>query len=353
MIDINPTFLPPIEEYIELLTKVWESKRITSNGSLLLSLENKLQDYLKINYLSVVSSGTTALQLALQALNITEGEIITSPFSCVAPISAILWQRCTPVFVDIEPNNFCIDANKIEEKITSKTKAIVAINIFGYACDIEKIESIATKYNLKVIYDGAQAFGAKYKGKSLLNYGDISICSFHATKIFHTIDGGACITNNSELYNKLQLLKNFGQKNNENFLLGINAKVSEFQAAMGICNLKYIDDIIIKRKKASELYDKLLQHKLQLPHKQEGLESNYVYYPVVFESEVQLIEAFARLNKHDIFPRRYFRPVLTSLPYLNAQQSCPIADDISNKIACLPLYHSIGDSDIDKITSLL
>lgn len=223
---VTKTFLPPIKEYKKYLDKIWSSNQLTNQGPLLQELEIKLKRYVGVNNLHLVSNGTMALQIALNALDINEGEIITTPFSYVATVSAILWEKCTPVFVDIETDTFCIDADKIEKAISKKTKAILAVHVFGYPCNVKKIEAIAKKHRLKVIYDGAHAFGAKYEGKSLLSYGDISICSFHSTKLFHTIEGGCVIAKDKKVSDKVELTKRFGHDNNDHKCLGINAKAS-------------------------------------------------------------------------------------------------------------------------------
>lgn len=257
------------------------------------------------------------------------------------------------MFVDIEPNNFTIDVNKIEQAITPNTKAIMPVHVFGYACNVEKIQEIADKYNLKVIYDAAHAFASKYKNKSLLNYGDISTCSFHATKLFHTIEGGACIIKDDEISQKLDLIKRFGHNGDNHYCLGINAKQSEFNAAMGLANFPYINEIIEKRRKISEFYDKELQGLVQRPKKQEDLNYNYAYYPVVFKSEEELLKVFSALNKENIYPRRYFYPSLNTLPYLKDYKPCPISEDICSRIACLPLYPSLDFDVLVKICKII
>lgn len=351
LINVTKTFLPPIEEYQKYISKIWENGQLTNQGPLLRELESKITKLLDVNYFHFMTNGTIALQLALRALDITEGEIITTPFSYVATTSSILWERCKPVFVDIEPDNFTIDPEKIEASINPNTKAIMAVHVFGYACDVEKIEKIAKKHNLKVIYDAAHAFGSKYNGKSLLDYGDISTCSFHSTKLFHTIEGGACIARDKDVSDKIELMKRFGHNGDIHYTLGINAKQSEFNAAMGLANLNYLNDIIAKRKKVSELYDKLLENVIQRPKQQKDLEYNYAYYPVVFKSEDQLLKVFECLNKENIYPRRYFYPSLNSLPYIEKSQKCPISEDISLRIACLPLYDSLQETDITNIVT--
>lgn len=352
MINVTKTFLPPIEEYQEYIAQIWENNQLTNQGPLLKELEQKLREFLNVQNIQIVSNGTIALQLALNALDIKEGEIITTPFSYVATTSSILWERCKPVFVDIEPEHFTIDSSKVEQAITPNTKAIMAVHVFGYACNIEKIEEIAKKHNLKVIYDGAHAFGSVYKGASLLNYGDISTCSFHSTKLFHTVEGGACIIRDDLVNNKLNLAKTFGHKFDEHFQLGINGKNSEMHSAMGLCNIKYIDKIISERKNIVNLYDELLGHSIFRPQEQKDLKYNYAYYPVVFESEEKLLDIFEKLNKENIFPRRYFYPSLNKLSYVNGE-SCLLSEDISMRIACLPLYVGLEESIIRKIAEIV
>lgn len=352
LINVTKTFLPPIEEYQKYLVKIWDNGRLTNQGPLVKELENKISRFIGVKNFHYLTNGTIALQLALNVLNISEGEIITTPFSYVATISSILWERCKPVFVDIEPNNFTIDADKIEQAVTPKTKAIMAVHVFGYACNVEKIEKVAKKYNLKVIYDGAHAFASKYKGKSLLSYGDISTCSFHATKLFHTVEGGACILKDKKTSDKLDLVKRFGHLGDEHFYLGINAKQSEIHAAMGLSVLPYINMILEEGKKISNTYDKLLDGKLQRPKLQIDLDYNYAYYPVIFENEKQLLNIFKKLSKENIFPRRYFYPSLNKLPYIKGEK-CVLSEDISSRIACLPLYVGLSEINIIKIAKIL
>lgn len=348
-INVTKSFMPPLESYEEYVHKLFENCWLTNQGPLLKELEFKISGLLNLKHFHYVTNGTIALQLALRALDITDGEIITTPFSYVATVSSILWERCTPVFVDIESNNYMIDVNKIEEKITAKTKAIMPVNIFGYACDIHGVQKIADKYGLKVIYDSAHCFGSYLNGKSLLDFGDISTCSFHATKLFHTVEGGACVVKNKEISDRLELIKKFGHVGDEHYCLGINAKQSEFHAAMGLSILPFVDGIIKKRKLASQNYDEALKGLVQRPKKQEGLKYNYAYYPVVLETEQAMISVLQHLNANNIFPRRYFYPSLNRLPYLEDYQSCPISEDISSKILCLPLYSDISEQDQERV----
>jgi len=349
---VTKSFLPPLEEYNKYVADIFATGFLTNQGPNVQELQDKLSQYMGVSNLHYVTNGTIALQLALAALDINDGEIITTPFSYVATTSSILWQRCKPVFVDIEPNNFTIDVSKIEAAITPNTRAILAVHVFGYACDIDKIQEIADKHNLKVIYDGAHAFGSKYNGKSLLSYGDITTCSFHATKLFHTIEGGACIVRDKSVSDKLEYQKRFGHHKDEHYMLGINAKQSEFHAAMGLANFPYINQIIADRKRVSEMYDKLLDGFVGRPHIQKGLEYNYAYYPVVFKNEQELLRVFDALSKADIFPRRYFYPSLNKLPYVQGNK-CPVSEDISLRIACLPLYAGLDDDDIIKISQVI
>lgn len=353
MIHVTKSFLPPMEEYNKYLERIWKSSYLTNQGPLLKELETKLTQFLNVNNFHFVSNGTVALQLAINALNLPDGEIITTPFSFVATTTTIMWEKYTPVFVDIEPDNFGINAEKIEAAITNKTVAIMAVHVFGYPCNVERIEEIAKKHNLKVIYDGAHAFGVNYKGKSLFSYGDISTCSFHATKVFHTIEGGACIVNDPVANEKLDLIKRFGFNYEDYKYVGINGKNSEFHAAMGLANFKYINEVIEARKSISDLYDSLLTGFVQRPKGVENIDYNYGYYPVVFDSEAQLLSVFENLQGEEIIPRRYFYPSLNLLPYLNTKKSCPISEDISLRIACLPLYHDLEHKDVHKICNII
>ncbi|RKS87701.1 dTDP-4-amino-4,6-dideoxygalactose transaminase [Orbus hercynius] len=350
---VTKSFLPPKNEYLEFVDKIWDNGQLTNQGILLQELEQKLKVFLQVENLHYVTNGTIAIQLAFKALGIESGEIITTPFSYVATTSSILWERCTPIFVDIEPNNYCIDPDKIEALINKKTKAILAVHVFGYPCNVIKIEEIAKKYNLKVIYDSAHAFGSSYLGKSLLSYGDISTVSFHATKLFHTVEGGACIVNDKNISNNLDLIKRFGHNADEHVMLGINGKQSEFHAAMGLANFPYISQLINIRKRISEHYDALLDKRLMNPLKHNELEYNYAYYPVLFRSESELLNVFTALNKQMIYPRRYFYPSLNKLQYLKNDIKCPISEDISLRIACLPLYTDLTHDNVDLICQII
>lgn len=350
---VTKSYMPPIKEYEKYIESIYSSGVLTNQGPLATELENKLSSYLGVKNFQYVTNGTIALQLALAALDIDGGEVITTPFSYVATTTSILWERCTPVFVDIEPDNFTIDTNKIEQAITPNTKAIMPVHVFGYACDVEKIQEIADKHNLKVIYDGAHAFASRFKGKSLLSYGDITTCSFHATKLFHTIEGGACIIKEKDVSDKLELQRKFGHYYDDYRCVGINGKQSEINAAMGLANYPYIGKIITERKRVSNLYDKELSILVQRPKQQLDLEYNYAYYPVVFKSENELLKVLNALNKHDIYARRYFWPSLNNLPYLKETNKCGVSEDISSRIACLPLYPDLSNEDVLLISKII
>jgi len=350
---VTKSFLPNFEDYIALLRGVFDRGVLTNQGVLVQQLESELEAYLAVDRLQYVCNGTVAIQLALRAFDLHGAEIITTPFSYVATTSSLLWEGCKPKFVDIEPEFFTIAPDLVEAAITPNTKAILAVHVFGKACDVERLSAIANKYNLKLIYDGAHAFGTIYNGKSLLAYGDVCTLSFHATKLFHTVEGGACVASDPEVNRKIDLLKRFGHVQDEHFMLGINAKQSEFHAAMGITNLKHVAEIISARRKICELYTKLLSNYVAVPRKQEGCEWNYAYYPVLFESNEQLVRVFADLEAHGIYPRRYFYPSLNLLPYLEDKPSCPNSEDISKRIACLPLSHDLSADAVATIASII
>lgn len=350
---VTKTYLPPKDEYQHYLDEIWASGQLTNQGPLLHKLEAGVREYLGVNNFQFVTNGTLALQVAIEALRVGDGEIITTPFSYVATTSSILWQRATPVFVDIEADTLCIDTGKIEAAITPKTTAILAVHVFGNPCDVEEIQRIATKHGLKVIYDGAHAFRVQYKGQSLFNYGDISICSFHATKIFHTIEGGGIFANNEDVSKKVDLIKRFGHNQDDHIMLGLNAKASEFQAAMGLTNLKHLESIIEGRKRVTDLYNQLLDDRFGKPILRQDTSPNYAYYPLILSNEAELLDVVARLEENDIFPRRYFYPSLNKLPYIDNPRACPVSEDIAGRIICLPLYPELEESDVIKICGVM
>ena len=353
MIPVTQSYLPPMEEYLHYLNQIWESHQLTNHGPLVVELERKLKEYLGVRHLFFVSNGTIALQIAIRALGL-RGEVITTPFSYVATTSSIVWEGCTPVFADIHPRTLCIDPQLVEESITTQTTAILATHVYGIPCHVDELQRIAMKHNLKLIYDAAHTFGARYKGSSLVSYGDVSTLSFHATKIFHTAEGGAIITNNDQVAHQISYMRNFGHKGQEDFWgLGINGKKSELHAAMGLCILPHLAECIAARKQVCGWYDeRLAGSTLTRPLIPEGSEYNYAYYPVLFPTEKSLLRVREALNARQIFPRRYFYPSLTSLPYVSAKH-CPRSEEISPRVLCLPLYNGLSENEVGLITETI
>lgn len=353
MINVTQTFLPPIEEYNKQVQRIWDNKWLTNRGELVLELESKLKAYLSISNIIITNNGTVPLQIALKLLG-KGGEIITTPFSYVATTAAIIWENCKPVFVDIHPEYLTIDESKIEAAITDKTTAILATHVFGNPCAVEKIAAIAAKYNVKVIYDAAHAFGVNYKNESLFNYGDVSTCSFHATKLFHTGEGGAMFTNDAKLYNQLFYSHNFGHKGPLDFYgLGINGKISELQAAMGLAVFPYMEMILKERERIVTHYrDHLNGNTVSTMVIRPETEWNYSYFPAIFESEDMLLKIQSRLNEEQIFPRRYFYPSLNRINYINGIEM-PVSESIAARILCLPLYTGLQQKDQEKIIKLI
>jgi dTDP-4-amino-4,6-dideoxygalactose transaminase len=352
MIPVTKPFSPPLAEYQKLLTGIWQRNWFTNNGPLVHDLELKLKRHLGLKHLLYMSNGTISIQIALKALGITK-KVITTPFSYVATTSSLVWEGCTPVFVDINAQTLNIDPAKIEAAIDADTEAILATHCFGNPCEIDAIDKIAKKHNLKVIYDAAHCFGTQYKGKSIFAYGDVSTTSFHATKLYHTIEGGAVFTPNPEVLKTMAYMRNFGHDGPERFFgVGINGKNSEFHAAMGVVNLSYINEILAKRKAQSQVYDQLLSGlRIQKQKITDGTTFNYAYYPVVFESEEVALKMKVALERSEIFPRRYFYPSLSGLPYTKGNS--PLADDIAKRILCLPLYHELSDVEQEMIARIL
>lgn len=353
--------LPPIEEYIEQIKEIWEEAILTNMGPKHVAFENQLKKYLNVEDVSLFTNGHMALEMTLQAFELS-GEIITTPFTFASTVHAIVRNGLTPVFCDINIENFTIDANKIEELITDKTSAILPVHVYGNICDVEKIQQIAKRHNLKVIYDAAHAFGVKLNGRDIGNFGDASMFSFHATKVFHTIEGGAITFSNKDIADKLYNLKNFGIKSPTNVEeVGANAKMNEFQAAMGICNLKYISESINKRER---VYNRYLEHLrgisgIKVNEKKDNIISNYSYFPVTFNKEVfgsSRDEIVYELNKEEIYPRRYFYPLCSDFECYKAKydsNKTPTAQWVSNNILTLPLYADLKLNIVDKICEII
>ena len=353
MINVTKTFFPPIEEYHTQLQRVWQNEWLTNRGELVLELENKLKAYLNVSAVLITNNGTIPIQIALKLLG-NGGEIITTPFSYVATTASILWENCTPVFVDIHPEFLTIDETKIEAAITPNTTAILATHVFGNPCHVEAIGEIANKHGLKVIYDAAHCFGVDYQGQSIFEYGDVSTCSFHATKLFHTGEGGAVFCKDAELMHRIFYSHNFGHNGPLEFHgLGINGKISELQAAMGLAVFPYLQFIVSERKKVVDYYNANLDFsKLTTMNLRENTSWNYSYYPVIFETETQLLNVQKALNEKNIFPRRYFYPSLNKVGYLNAAEM-PVSEQIAKTILCLPLSHALEGQDMERIVNLI
>ncbi|MEJ5994830.1 DegT/DnrJ/EryC1/StrS family aminotransferase [Pedobacter sp. Du54] len=354
MIPVTKPFLPPQEEFSSYLNGIWQRQWLTNMGPLASDLEIQLKQFLKLKHLLFVTNGTIALQMAIKALEL-KGDIITTPFSFVATTSSIVWEGCNPVFVDIDSNSLNIDPKKIEAAITPNTSAILATHVYGNPCEVEEIDRIAKKHNLKVIYDGAHAFGVEVNGKSVFEYGDISTCSLHATKLYHSIEGGLIVTKDPSLLKKLAHIRNFGFSGTEKFSeLGINGKNSEFHAAMGLANLKYVENIHLKREQITDHYlTKLSSLKATAPFWNKSASKNYAYFPLIFESEELMLNCMEKLKASEIFTRRYFYPSLANcLPYLSPI-SLPVTDDISKRVMCLPFYYDLTREEVDLICRLI
>lgn len=346
--------LAPLSEVTELLKGVWERGILTHNGPLVQQLEKELEKKLDLGHFVAVANGTLAIQMAIKALEL-KGEIITTPFTWVATLSAIQWEGCTPVFCDIEKDSLNMDPSKIEEKITKNTVAIMPVHVFGNPCDVNAIDLIAKKYGLKVIYDAAHAVGSKYNGKSILEFGDISATSLHATKLFNTAEGGGCITKCDKLYEKLKRIRFFGHDVKKEIVEeGFNGKLTEIHAALGIANMVYFDEVIMDRKFKYQLYKDALSclSSIDFQVLKTG-EPNYSYFPVIFESETQLLKVEKALNDSKIFPRRYFYPSVNTYSAIVSYDNMEIAEDISKRILCLPLYYSLTQEEINYIIRVI
>lgn len=356
MINVTRTFLPNLSEYMGHLERIWDTHQLTNNGMLVRLLSIELAQHLSVPRIELVANGTIALQLAIKVLNLT-GEIITTPFTYVATATAIVWEGCTPVFVDIDENTFCINPELIEKAITERTSAILATHVYGNPCDLEKIERIAQKYNLKVIYDAAHSFGVKINGQSILLNGDISTLSFHATKLFHTAEGGAVVSCDERISERVSLMKKFGHDGENDYLeVGINAKMSELHAAMGLSVLPKVVKIMAYYHQCAKYYDEYLDGvKLHRQRISAGVEYNYGYYPVVFPDQETMMLVREALINNGIMPRRYFYPSLNTLSYLqhHGYMSCPVSENLALRVLCLPIYDSLLKDDILKISKVV
>lgn len=363
MITVTKPFLPPLREFLPYLEQIWENKQLTNNGPFHVQLETELAAYLEVKYISLFANATLGLVTALQALRIT-GEVITTPFSFVATTHALWWNKITPVFVDIEPDYLNLDPAKIESAITPRTTAIMPVHVYGNPCNVEEIGRIADRHGLKVIYDAAHAFGVRQNGVSVLNYGDLSVISFHATKVYSTIEGGAVICHTAEMKHHLDNLKNFGFRG-ETVVEepGINAKLNEVQAAYGLLQLKYIDGLISRRKEIAKIYRELLLDVpgLGLLPDMKGVIHGYSYFPVLIDGEKYGMSRdvlYEKLKKKNIFARRYFYPLISTFdPYCNLPSAkadnLPNAAIVADRVLCLPIYPDLKDEDVQFICSVI
>ena len=347
--------LAPFNEFTEILKGVWDRKILTHNGPLVQQLESELEQKLEVPHFTVVNNGTIALQIAIKALEL-QGEIITTPFTWIATVSAIKWEGCTPIFCDIDPKTLNIDPAKIEALITEKTVAIMPVHVFGTPCDVVEIEKIAKKHNLKVIYDGAHAIGSRFEDKSVLTFGDVTATSLHATKLLNTGEGGGCITTDSELDKKIKRIRFFGHSDDKTDIVedGFNGKLTEIHAALGLANLKYYDTVLNDRRVKYLLYKEKLQKVPTITFQDIAAgETNYSYFPIIFETEAQLLKVELELKENNVFPRRYFYPSVNTYTKVVSYQSCPISEDISKRILCLPLYLDLTIGEINEICAII
>lgn len=345
---------PSRAAFDHFVDEIWDRNWFTNNGPLVAALEDRLSGYLGLPNLAFVTNGTTALQIALEALQI-KGEVLTTAFSFVATSSSIAWQKLRPRMVDVDPLTLNIDPSALERSITKDTTCILATHVFGNPCDVEAIEAIARPRGLKVIYDGAHAFAVTRKGRSLLSYGDAAIVSFHATKLFHTVEGGAVIAADPEVFERVRRMRSFGMTAQGDIDgVGINGKNSELHAAMGLANMEELSAILSRRQAVSEIYDSALTGlPLRRPTRPQDCVYNYGYYPVIFDSEADLLRTLHDLNKAKIFPRRYFHPSLSVLSYVDKGLGTPVSEDISTRIACLPLHTSMTLEDAVRVAASL
>ncbi len=359
---VTQPFMPPLEEFMPYLERIWESKWLTNSGPFHEKLESVLAEYLGVEHLSLFTNGTIALITALQALRIT-GEVITTPYSFVATTHSLLWNNIEPVFVDIDSKTFNLDPRRIEEAITPLTTAIMPIHCYGNPCNVEHIQQIADTYGLKVIYDAAHAFGVTYKGESLLKHGDLSVLSFHATKVYNTFEGGAIICPDAKTKQRIDYLKNFGYAGEDTVIAaGINGKMSEIQAAFGILQLEYINEVISRRHAIDMLYRKLLADIPGITCIGEITDTtrNYSYFPIFIETNYPISRdaLYKKLRRNNISARRYFYPLITCYPMYRRlssaqKENLSMANDVALKVICLPIHPNLTDEQVVEIVNLI
>lgn len=359
MINVTRSTMPDYLEYCDIIKELWETRHLTNYGEYHKQLEKELEAFLHLKHVIPVNNGTIALLIAIDTLDLPKGsEVITTPFSFVATASSILWQNLKPVFADVEADTFNLDPNKVKKKINANTKAILAVHVFGNPCNLEGLHELADEYNLKILYDSAHCFGVNYNGKSILNYGDISTLSFHATKVFHTIEGGAICTSDDNLEERIRKKVNFGQ-GNEGIIdeVGINGKLNEFQAAMGLLNLKQVNDYIGKRRQLYLQYvDELKDLNVTFQRLNCADEDyNFCYFPLLFKDQDIRDSIFLKLQSNDIMGRKYFYPLISDMEAYReyADDDTPIAKNIAERILTLPLYPDLIKEDVERITTII
>lgn len=352
---VTRSVLPPLEDYLECVRAIFQSHQLTNQGCYTNTLEQRLTHFLDVPALALCANGTLALQLALRLLKLNGKTVITTPFTYVATLSALLWEGCSPIFADIDPHTLCLDPADVERKIKAHpdVAGILPVHVYGNACDVSGMESLAKKYGLRVLYDAAHAFGCTLNGQSLFRWGDAATGSFHATKLFHTVEGGCIVSPHADDLKELSLLRAFGHCDDEHICLGINAKMSELHAAMGVCLLPAVPDILARRTRCCDLYDAELpwgELALRRPVHAPGLVWNRAYYPIIFPNHASLQRALTALAAKEIHPRRYFYPSLTKLPYFPGQ-ACPVAEDMADRVLCLPLWPGMEAALIREIAA--
>ncbi|CAK7027740.1 MAG: dTDP-4-amino-4,6-dideoxy-D-glucose transaminase [Desulfovibrio sp.] len=353
-VHVTRSITPDMEEYGVYVERIFTSRYLTNHGACVKGLETKLSDYLNLPYLALCANGTLALQLALRVSGLSGKKVVTTPFSYVATVSALLAEGCEPVFADIDEETLCLDPAAVEDVLDNDTGGILPVHIYGNICDMDRLGETAQSIGLPLVYDASQCFGSEFRGRSVLAYGDYATCSFHATKVFHTVEGG-CVACRSETgLAALKLARANGHSGDTHVMPGLNAKMSELHAAMGLCLLDHVADNIAGRKAVSLMYDTLLpEHVLRRPVLREELTYNHAYYPVLFETEESLLRAITNLNRENIFPRRYFYPALNTLPYLSRRQPCPVAESAAKRALCLPLYTDLTEADVERICAII
>jgi Predicted pyridoxal phosphate-dependent enzyme apparently involved in regulation of cell wall biogenesis len=355
VINVTKTYLPDIHKYQSYIEKIFQNGWLTNNAQFVQELQQALSEYLGVRNLLLVSNGTMALQVAYKVLNL-KGKVITTPFSFVATTSSLVWENLQPVFADIDPLTFNIDPMEVEKKLSADVSGIVATHVYGNACDVEALEHLARNRGIPLVFDAAHAFGVRDNKQSILNYGDISIISFHSTKIFHTIEGGALVFKDRNVFERAKKMINFGIESPTLVSeIGINCKMNEMEAAMGLCVLQDVDAVIEARKARAEIYNQGLRGlgELQFQKRNLNFSNNYSHYPVAFRNEAVLLKIIEKMNKEGIFPRRYFYPSLNTLPYFQERQEMPVSEDLTKRIMCLPLFHDLDEAVQSRIISII